>query len=498
MPNQPSLQDPELLNLFVVESVQGNDDLPRYLSGVLEHCTRWFGTSGASIFLATDQPGVYRLEAKVGPSVRTPDGATLTEGEGLAGQAIRENQPRIVLDSESSSRRDIGSSMIVPLMTPGAASCIGVLNLARGTGEAVFVQDDLRFAEAIAHQIALAVRNAKLFAESGHLTETLRAVLAHLGAGLVNLSPEGHISHANPEAVRLLGKVPGQGQDWGSYRAEIPDLFGSALDVAFSEARVGRRHQSRQVLGDKVFSISATPLASGGCTLTFEDVTEVENQAREFDRIKRLAEVGQITATIAHEIRNPLTGIRSAARMIKDSPELADEFADIIESEVVKLNRLCDEFLEFARPLRLEKAPTNLRMLVDGVAQLLRAEFTSAAVNLQVLTERDLQLDLDSRRVEQVLRNLMLNALQATPKGGTVSVEVTSTGVSVADTGSGMDGETLKRLFSPFFTTKPKGTGLGLSMVRKVVDAHGGVISVESQPGFGTRFDIAFVGGDLS
>lgn len=487
------IKESELLSLFVVDSVQSQSGLDAYLRGVLENCTQWFRTSGASIFLVTENPSVHCLASKVGPAVRTPEGAEIHLGEGLAGQAIAEGVPKILVSRElapSQTREDIASSMIVPLVDGADGVCVGVLNLARGHDEATFDAHDLKFAGAVGSQIALAVRNARLFAESRHLNESFKAVLANLGFGVISLSREGKITQFNPDVVTILGRVPAIGQPWIGYLDLVDSNFQEPLEAAVQQALLGERFRHRMELQSRAWTLSSTPLPSGGCTLAIQDVTDLESAQREFDRIKRLAEVGQMTATIAHEIRNPLTGIRSAAKMIQESPELAAEFAEIIETESIKLSLLCDEFLEFARPLRIEMSAGSLVRSCQGVAHLMQNDFDQAEVSLNQQFQEPAWCQFDSRRIEQVVRNLLLNALQATPKGGTVNLEVGSWGFAVSDTGCGMDSETVTRLFSPFFTTKTRGTGLGLSMVRKIVDAHHGEIHVQSELGRGTRFEI--------
>lgn len=487
------LSQSDLLSLFVVDGVQDEQGLEAYLLGVLERCTQWFRTSGASIFLESEDAGIYRLKAKFGPAAKLPEGAVIQKGKGLAGATLLNGEPRIIVRDADALRKDIGSSMIVPLQGAERGKFVGVLNLARSHSEPEFDAEDLQFAEAIAHQIALAIRNARLLADARHLSETLRVVLANLGFGLISIAPNGSVSHFNPEMVMLLGAVPGRGEAWATYLDRCQEEFREALCHASEEALHQRRHRSRRAVNQRTYNISATPLPSQGCTVTLQDVTELENAQREYDRLRRMAEVGQMTATIAHEIRNPLTGVRSAAKMIQDTPELAEEFAQIIENEAIKLSLLCDEFLEFARPLRLERHPVNLTELCHQVAKLMEGDFRASEVELKLEFAPEAgSLKIDSRRLEQVVRNLLLNALQATPKGGTVTLEVKADLLAVTDTGCGMDDEAAGRLFSPFFTTKPKGTGLGLSMVRKIVDAHEAKIGVWSKPGVGTRFEIRF------
>lgn len=222
-------------------------------------------------------------------------------------------------------------------------------------------------------------------------------------------------------------------------------------------------------------------------------VEELERHRAESDRLNRLAEIGQLTAAIAHEIRNPLTGIRSAAQMIQEDAASAKEFAAIIEEETGKLNDLCSEFLAFAKPIELRVDRLDLGQLGQRVLNLLAHEFKAKGVQSSIQISNDLPIiEGDSARWEQVLQNLLLNALQATESGGRVELSVTKNGFFVEDTGTGMSPEQVDRLFSPFYTTKAQGTGLGLSTIKKIVDAHGAMISVQSESGRGTRFTIEF------
>jgi len=222
-------------------------------------------------------------------------------------------------------------------------------------------------------------------------------------------------------------------------------------------------------------------------------VLELEQQRAESDRLKRLAEIGQLTAAIAHEIRNPLTGIRGAAQMIKEDQDSASEYAAIIEEETAKLNDLCTEFLNFAKPIELRREEFAFPTLVERVTNLMRAEFEQKQIQLdvEILDEMPKMIG-DEPRWEQVLRNLLINALHASHAGSRVVVKLLADGFRVEDKGTGMDADQVDRLFSPFFTTKPFGTGLGLSTVKKIVDAHKAVISVTTQSGEGTTFAVDF------
>ena len=246
---------------------------------------------------------------------------------------------------------------------------------------------------------------------------------------------------------------------------------------------------------DRTWLVESTPLASGGGVITVQEITEHERQRRELDRVKRLAEIGQMTAAIAHEIRNPLTGIRSAAQMIRQHPETLPDFIGAIEDEAMRLNALCDEFLEFSRPMALNHQETDLTTIAEQVAKIAEPMFTEKHVRLHCALDRQAPTILvDGRKVSQVLHNLLRNALDASEPGQTVKLTTNGARLSVQDHGPGIDDKSLQMLFSPFFTTKAEGTGLGLCVSRKVIDAHGGDIHVTTAEGKGTQFEVVLEG----
>jgi two-component system sensor histidine kinase HydH len=216
-------------------------------------------------------------------------------------------------------------------------------------------------------------------------------------------------------------------------------------------------------------------------------------------RSERLAALGQLSAGLAHELRNPLGTIKASAEMLTRSMpaenEVAREVAGFISSEVDRTNLLVTRFLEFARPLKLRLAPVELTQVLDSaVANLERnSPHYDVAVYKNYAPEIG-ELQLDADLMERVFYNLLLNAAQATPPGGAITVKtrlVDSTAeISVIDRGSGIEPTDLESIFNPFFTTKPEGVGLGLAIVSKIVDDHGGKMAVESEPKKGSIFRV--------
>jgi signal transduction histidine kinase len=238
-------------------------------------------------------------------------------------------------------------------------------------------------------------------------------------------------------------------------------------------------------------------------SLTNRRLAEVQEEAR---RSERLAALGQMSAGLAHEIRNPLGVIKGSAEMLHqklgESNPLASELAGYISSETNRLSSLVARFLDFARPQALELTPGDVREVLEAALAAVAAQRPQA----KVIVEREYQADLpsvrmDDRLCEQVFQNLALNAYEAMePDGGKLRVEIFSTvrggvagvEVTLTDTGPGIPPEICEQIFNPFFTTKKAGTGLGLAIVSKIVDELRGSLQVESRPGKGATFRVFF------
>ncbi len=217
-------------------------------------------------------------------------------------------------------------------------------------------------------------------------------------------------------------------------------------------------------------------------------------------RSERLAALGQLTAGLAHELRNPLGTIKASAEMlnqksVRDKPEVMTEMASYIETEVDRMNGLITSFLNFARPLEIHPVTGDLNTLVadvirsqGGLAQSRSVSVTSA------ISDDAAQFSFDPALLGIALSNLVQNAIQASPPSAGVRVGATRVNgqieISVADQGEGISPQNLENIFNPFFTTKAEGVGLGLAIVSKIVDEHHGKIATSSTPGQGATFRI--------
>lgn len=218
-------------------------------------------------------------------------------------------------------------------------------------------------------------------------------------------------------------------------------------------------------------------------------------------RSERLAALGQLTAGLAHELRNPLGTIKASAELLtKDStmrrPEVMSEMAGYIGSEVDRMNGLIASFLDFARPLQIRPIRADLGSVFDDVIRQ-QADFARSR-GVEVLTgtlEQSIEFVFDPDMLKLAISNLVQNAIQASASGQKVEIRAAIAGqevmIFVSDHGKGIQPEHLENIFNPFFTTRAEGVGLGLAIVSKIIDEHQGRMNVFSEPGRGTTFEIA-------
>jgi signal transduction histidine kinase len=226
-----------------------------------------------------------------------------------------------------------------------------------------------------------------------------------------------------------------------------------------------------------------------------DQILEIEEQLRRADRLSTL---GELSAGMAHEIRNPLGSIRGTAEILKDGVDSSDpryEFAEILVREADRLNGVLENFLRFARQAPLEQGRFELNAVVREVVDLTRRQAERSHVEVRVRSAELPQLFGDAGQVRQALLNLVLNALQAMPDGGRLTLTTKHAGdralVTIADSGPGIPAAEQERIFKTFVTTRADGTGLGLPISQRIITSHGGQISVDSTPGRGAAFTVA-------
>ncbi|KXH79816.1 ATP-binding protein [Sporosarcina sp. HYO08] len=230
------------------------------------------------------------------------------------------------------------------------------------------------------------------------------------------------------------------------------------------------------------------------------DCTEMINMEQQLAHLGTLSTVGQLAASIAHEIRNPMTTLKGFVQLLKISArDEAQKYLSVIDSEIERMEIILSEMLVLSKPSEKEKTPISLQKLLTNVIQILYPQTIKDRLTIDQVefTGNSSIIYGNGDRIKQVLLNLFKNSLEAMSPGGTLTIELVENEkeqlvLTIGDTGAGISAKQIDRIFTPFFTSKVDGTGLGLPFVKKTVEEHGGKIAVESEEGKGTVFTLVF------
>ena len=336
-------------------------------------------------------------------------------------------------------------------------------------------------------------------------------ILENVRTGIITVNLEEEVTTFNPAATRILSMdsedseiVKGAKITSPAFPVSLSELIGESLrdDSAYvtgKEVMLGQHGQ------DKILALSTSPLLSKdgekiGMIAIFEDITRVKQLEEKLSVSSRLAALGEMAAGVAHQIRNPLGVMKVSAEMLRDYYRVTDDernyqrITHMMISEIDTLNIVIRNLLDFARPRDVQKSPCS-------ISEIIRCSLGS--LPLDKYPDLDIEtLDsdhlpdflMDKSLVEQVLSNLILNAIQASPSDGKIRISAAVNQehlqIVIQDWGCGFDEPTRRQIFNPFFTTKSDGTGLGLSISHRIIEQHNGTIDVFSEPGRGSTFRV--------
>ncbi len=338
----------------------------------------------------------------------------------------------------------------------------------------------------------------------------LARILKDSADAILTVGEDEVIQSWNRGAEELLG-YPAEEAVGRHFKFLVPDELLRQGEIEkirteTSEAGSLRNYETRRLRknGDEVHvSLTRTSIydAHGryvGASAILRDITERKRMVEQLIQVEALAEMGEMAAQIAHEIKNPLAGISGAIQVIAESTPADDPKSEIYD-EILKHIRRLDEtvlsLLSYTRPFRPARVTTDLGLVLDSAVTLLRNSDDFSDVTIEIEHSADLgPVSVDAQQLIQVILNLLLNAVHALKDDRTITV---ATGraddgveIRIIDRGAGMTSATRRKIFKPFFTTKNKGTGLGLTIARKIVTGHGGALTIESEPGVGTTVTI--------
>ena len=332
-------------------------------------------------------------------------------------------------------------------------------------------------------------------------------ILASMTNGVLTMDLEGRLVSANGAAEAIFGL---EDKNWRrvSFKEVWPEdnPLVRVLDKCLQTETPCRNQeisletstgQQRTLMINTSFLQDARETTIGALVV-IHDITELKVLEARMRQSDRLAALGTLSAGLAHEIRNPLAAVKTFVQLLPKkitSPTFFDKFQVTVPRELNRINDLIENLLQLARPPKLKFKMAPLTDSLTEAADLYRDKLEAANITLEIQEEEPLpELWADATHLVRAFSNLILNAKEAMPDGGrlTITVQPSENGVQLQfiDTGMGMDQATKDNIFNPFFTTKDKGTGLGLAMTHKIIEEHGGDIQVSSSPGEGTTFTL--------
>ena len=336
------------------------------------------------------------------------------------------------------------------------------------------------------------------------LQDLNKLIVESMPSGLLTFDTEGSIAHCNIAAQKILRhELTGEPID-----SFIPSIWERMQTRGYKRYEKERWEEYVILGGEKLLlGMTVSPLISQegesfGFILLFQDLTQIKSLEEAARRNEKMAAIGQLAAGIAHEIRNPLASISGSIQLLKSSDSGNEEntkLFGIVLKEIDRLNVLITDFLGFARPDGRPNDPVNVNKVLKEVLDMVKVndklpQNVLQTVNLKASSEILGQAD----KLKQVFLNLIINAYQALEDTKLAEIGVStyeqngSVFVKIKDNGPGLNPDVKNRIFEPFLTTKPSGTGLGLATAHKILENHGAIIHVESEPGDGVEFTIEF------
>jgi PAS domain S-box-containing protein len=364
--------------------------------------------------------------------------------------------------------------------------------------------NELKAMELDVQRLKEEVQQLRAFAES---------LIQSISSGLILVNTKERITYFNRAAEKILGysnkEVIGKPFTLFSLREKkqtMPTPFKDHYEMdSRREGIILRKDKVEIPIGFNITDHLNSRGGRIGKIISFRDMTNVLKLQEEILRMDRLVSLGELSSGIAHEIRNPLAGIKTTAQALGEEMDQDDpkrEYLNRITMEIDRLNDLLKTFFSFAKPQKLNPVVCNIRDIVNEIIPLLIKDIANRGINFTEEYAPDLpKVRVDFSQMHQVFLNLFLNAIQAMPNGGELKIKAESIAVaplvnpgkdyvqiSISDTGKGISTHGINKIFDPFFTTRSKGIGLGLSITYQIIKKHGGSVKVESKVDKGTTF----------
>ncbi len=334
-------------------------------------------------------------------------------------------------------------------------------------------------------------------------------ILSSMTNGLITTDSEMRIVTLNERAEQILSKRKGESAGFSlpNVLSEQHPLYGIMAETIMKGREILHSEIEMKRDGESIWlTVSTSVLTDGegrkiGVLAVFEDITEIKALEERLRQADRLAALGTLSAGLAHEIKNPLSAIKTFVQLLPrkiENPSFMEKFNTTVPREIDRINQLVEDLLELTRRKKRPFVPLDINLLLLQVINLYSEEMKKREIRFEDCLDRILPLvEGDSETLYRAFSNLTINAIQAMPEGGLLTIssgfDFLSSRVQIIfeDTGLGMDEETSKNLFNPFFTTKDRGVGLGMALTHKIIEDHRGTIEVKSEMKKGTTFVVS-------
>lgn len=531
-----------------------SQELKPLLTKIIELALSVIGANVGSVMLLDDNNSELTIAAAVGLSEDMRKKVRLKMGESIAGYVAENGEPLLVQDIKSDERfarfgkgkYETNSLISVPLRLKDRI--LGVLNLSDPKHGTVFEENDLKLLVTFASQAAIAIDDAENFARLNEkLTEF--ATLYELATKITTVDNAADMTELILSSLKRIMAVDFsvwftwnersktlELRYWVGYGAEeAGTLIGKNLeisekDVYQSQVRsnaVSEMISEVQALKEFTQSLTVVPIITSGtlhglfcvgskkeaafsendeyiASIVASQATSIYEQQRAVLNATRLVTMGKMMSEISHDLKKPLTNIRGSLQVMRERwPEItqSDDFFHTAEEELGRLNELVKELVDFSNPTKYQLDEKRLDTLIERVIRLVENDLNKHQIKIVKELEANLPpIPVNENKIVEMLLNLIINAIDAMPEGGSLTFAGRSLEPSdekgarvqlrITDTGVGIPPEQIDRIFDRYFTTKESGTGLGLAICERIVMAHNGTISIDSKPGQGTTFII--------
>jgi len=382
----------------------------------------------------------------------------------------------------------------------------------RGRNRLVFTALVVLAVGAVSLSFLLVSQNHSLLSRAYDRIQTYTGVvLENIADGIIVSDTDGTISVFNKAAEQIF-KKPGDkmtGLSVNELPPSVAELLTEAADSKIperdTEIRVNMQDSGTRLLSVRTSHFAGTETETDSVVAIIRDITEARTMEENIRRTEQLTAMGKLASAVAHEVRNPLNAISMIAQRLgrefspQEDEEQYHELTSMVKSESARLNGIIEQFLDFARPPKLNRQQVDMDQLLDETVSLVTMRSAEHGIEIHKEYSGLGRRMVDREQMKQVLLNLLLNGMEAMPDGGTLSIkgyiEDETLCIEVSDTGEGIPEDELTRIFDLYFTTKETGTGLGLSIAQRIVMEHGGWLDVDSETGSGAAFRIHLPAG---